>query len=294
MLTSLLPGIRELRTPLAAGYIYVVTLLLLFGEHLPTEEEAPAPLEPFYALVEWAGKPAAFASSIFIAYLLGSMLELSPVAVARLTSGPLLRAKPTPSGRIMYSSPLLSRRSMRDLVVYARGRLWPTQQAETLSPEDEDALSEGLTKLLSELPELRTRLYAANQDLYGDYDRKAAEASFKVNVGIAGIALSFAARAVLNPWWTLACAAMFLLILRGIVADREAKTVLVEALAADQVQSPQFDAFVAKQTSGDGEHYGVRALPRAIWHMTAGAAVAALRHRWWRSRRHSTAGPIEQ
>ncbi|MER7950794.1 hypothetical protein ABTY59_25715 [Streptomyces sp. NPDC096079] len=251
MLTSLLPGIRELRTPLAAGYIYAMALLLITGEHVPDRKDAPPALAPFYELVAWAGKPATLAASIFVAYVLGSMLELSPVGVARLTSGHLLKAKASPDGPIVYSSPLLSSRSMRDLVRYARSRLGLAQSARRLSPADEAVLAEGLTRLLSELPELRTRLYAANQDLYGDYDRKAAEASFKVNVGLAGIVLSFAANEKLDASWTLLCVPMLFLIFRGVIADREAKTVLVEALVADQIQSPGFEAFAAREGRRD-------------------------------------------
>lgn len=170
---------------------------------------------------------------------------------------------------------------------YVRSRLFPTQRTLRLSNEDEAVLGEGLAALLSELPELRTRLYAANKDLYGDYDRKAAEATFKVNVGLAGIFLSFAASAMLNAWWTLLCIVMFLLIFRGIIADREAKTVLVEALVADQLQSPKFEALAARVNSGEHDISDPNPWRRTLLHMTGYAAVAAVSRWWWSIRRDS-------
>ncbi|MFF4392878.1 MULTISPECIES: hypothetical protein [unclassified Streptomyces] len=40
MLASLLPGLRELRTPLATGYLYLLLLFLLFSDSIPTKNEA--------------------------------------------------------------------------------------------------------------------------------------------------------------------------------------------------------------------------------------------------------------
>ncbi|ADI04389.1 hypothetical protein SBI_01268 [Streptomyces bingchenggensis BCW-1] len=45
---SLLPGFRELRTPLAAGYLYLLSLFLFVADHIPTKSEVQAPLDRLY------------------------------------------------------------------------------------------------------------------------------------------------------------------------------------------------------------------------------------------------------
>lgn len=71
----------------------------------------------------------------------------------------------------------LARSSVKTLDDYVKDRL--RLHGPTRSEERHGAFG----PLLLDLPQLRTRLYAANKDMYGDYDRLAAEADLKVNVG---------------------------------------------------------------------------------------------------------------
>ena len=51
MLASLLPGVRELRSPLAAGYVWLAALWLLFHDRVPeSEDEATGAWEAIFAL----------------------------------------------------------------------------------------------------------------------------------------------------------------------------------------------------------------------------------------------------
>ena len=67
MLLNLLPGFRELRAPLAAGYLWLFAGWLAFGGNVP----APAGAEEFFNQFQALGAAAALT---FAAYLLGSFL----------------------------------------------------------------------------------------------------------------------------------------------------------------------------------------------------------------------------
>jgi hypothetical protein len=73
MLTSLLPGIRNLRAPLAAGYLWLLALGLLLEPHIPDRANATGLIASLYRL-SGALRPAGLlAVATFAAYLIGSL-----------------------------------------------------------------------------------------------------------------------------------------------------------------------------------------------------------------------------
>jgi hypothetical protein len=115
-----------------------------------------------------------------------------------------------------------------------------------LSPKDTEGwVAMAFDRIFDDLPQLRTRLFGASKDLYGDYDRLAAEADLKVNVGLAGIVLSVvAAIEVEQPWWTVLCGPMIFLIYRGFAASRQSNDVIVQAIVTDVIKSPKFESWI--------------------------------------------------
>ena len=74
MLSSLLPGIRELRAPLAAGYLWFAFGFLVAGS--PTDlKDAPAAIQDLAELTESLGAAASGIALSFFAYLLGSLSQ---------------------------------------------------------------------------------------------------------------------------------------------------------------------------------------------------------------------------
>lgn len=71
LFASLLPGIRELRAPLAAGYLWLLVTWLLIHDYVPPASQAPRRIVDLYSLAEWVGKPGLFAILSFAAYVLG-------------------------------------------------------------------------------------------------------------------------------------------------------------------------------------------------------------------------------
>ena len=58
MLASLLPGVREIRTPLVVGYAWLVVLWLAVGYRLPTPDQARGVLADIYRIADDAGRLA--------------------------------------------------------------------------------------------------------------------------------------------------------------------------------------------------------------------------------------------
>jgi uncharacterized membrane protein YvlD (DUF360 family) len=74
MFTSLLPGLRDLRAPLAAGYLWLAAGWLYFAPQLPASvEDAQGVLRDVYRVVAASDPVAVVAGLTFIAYLLGML-----------------------------------------------------------------------------------------------------------------------------------------------------------------------------------------------------------------------------
>ena len=75
MLASLLPGVRELRAPLAAGYLWLLAAWLLFYDEIPSREEATGAVDAFYGLNDEATAIGLAIALSFLAYLIGSLSQ---------------------------------------------------------------------------------------------------------------------------------------------------------------------------------------------------------------------------
>src|SRR5260370_42274600 len=81
MLSSLLPGLRELRTPLATGYLWLANIWLMVGWKLPSKKPANGPIAAFWDLGTLTGKAAVLAVISFAAYMIGTFVEVDPLHV---------------------------------------------------------------------------------------------------------------------------------------------------------------------------------------------------------------------
>jgi hypothetical protein len=254
VLASLLPGLRELRTPLAAGYLYLLSLFLLLADRIPAKPHPQVPLSRIYDVVGWIGKPAILAVSTFVAYLVGSVLEWRAETVSRQLRIPrylisyLLMAFRSwkAEGTFLENAGVnsvaaiaqLAKSSVDTLEEYVEDRLG---RSEVRSHE----LGKGVGLLALDLPQVRIRLYGADKHIYGDYDRLASEADLKVNVGLAAVILSVVAAIEVTPLWALLSVPMGILIYRGLSIIRQANDVLVQAIVAEVVKSPRFEQYIA-------------------------------------------------
>ncbi|MFF3669865.1 hypothetical protein [Microtetraspora malaysiensis] len=73
MLANLLPGIREIRAPLAAGYLWLAVVWLQWGIGLPHPGQAQGVLAEVYRMGEAAGPAPVGVAVSFVAYLVGAL-----------------------------------------------------------------------------------------------------------------------------------------------------------------------------------------------------------------------------
>jgi hypothetical protein len=73
MLTNLLPGIREMRAPLVAGYLWLVACWIVLEPHIPNSRPESAVLVTFYRLADRVSPVGLGVIASVTAYLLGSL-----------------------------------------------------------------------------------------------------------------------------------------------------------------------------------------------------------------------------
>ncbi|MDP9352350.1 MAG: hypothetical protein M3P51_12515, partial [Chloroflexota bacterium] len=199
MLASLLPGLRDVRTPLAVGYLWLVFLWIRFADKLPqSRPQGDGVVARLYRLGELGGPPATLAAVSFVAYLLGGLVTLRiDRGVGGLFLGRLRLSEEAARTNHEYQQYLLTRQY---LLADLSGRMRVTgrdrselnellETAETVRPDDTASL--------------RPRLLVANQEMYGEYDRLAAEASFRINVAIPSFAIGSTVASEHSFWWQL-------------------------------------------------------------------------------------------
>ncbi|MEU8075126.1 hypothetical protein AB0B31_06725 [Catellatospora citrea] len=187
MLASILPGFRELRTPLAAGYLWILIAWTLLGSHLTRAGVGKSgPTYLMRLVVDYGGKPLVLTVVTFAAYLLGSVLEINPLKLWEHGG------RPSWINKVLEKLRRAKRLNwLRVLPMSAQG------QADVLDfaihdhnlPGNDSSVSIAKTVML-EAQQLATRLQATNIDLFGRYDRLLAESSFRLNVAPPLIVLS--------------------------------------------------------------------------------------------------------
>jgi hypothetical protein len=266
VLANLLPGVRELRTPLVAGYVWLVTAWLILVGHIPTTRPAGGELSAFWDLGEAMGRTAVLAAVTFVAYMVGSILEINPQGRV---------ARETAKFFVPYRHQLLlSNNAISDLVGYLR-------KVELTIPELEDedfyrsfdfvratgaaVYADDITptqlwvlrEFQSEIPQIATRLQVTNAELFGNYDRLLAEASLRLNLSAPVVLLVsvLAWRADLAIWQQVLLAALalgvgYFIARQGFLRIISARDVVVQALVSiDDVRSRRIDDRVGKPSS---------------------------------------------
>jgi hypothetical protein len=82
VLANILPGLREIRAPLAAGYLWFVTFWVLFQDRINTGSTASGSVDALMRLKETVGPGAVGVAVTFLAYLVGALWEPLSEAIA--------------------------------------------------------------------------------------------------------------------------------------------------------------------------------------------------------------------
>ncbi|GGS25400.1 hypothetical protein AB0E75_02740 [Streptomyces griseoviridis] len=261
MLTQVLPGFRELRTPLATGVLWLLTLWVVLGDRVPGRARATGFAARVYELAELVGRPGVGAALLFTAYVVGSVVSVPANQLLRepaaqdawgavqvlperwpvVQGRPVLtqyRAAASGSYPAFTDTRLLTRQAWADLRAHVRTSPLP-RWLETHRSERHREVAENilLRDVLDELGQLGTRLHAKNSTLYADQDRLMAEADLRVNVGAGVAVLAVALSVRVSPLFLLAFALSALLVAMGRGRARQANDVIVQALVIGEVES---------------------------------------------------------
>ncbi|MCZ4078636.1 hypothetical protein O1W68_11840 [Rhodococcus sp. H36-A4] len=216
MLTAILPGLRDLRTPLATGYLWLVAMFLAFADILPTAESENAMIAQVFDIASGLGTTAILAVLSFVAYLIGSALSLEDLNLDSMTAAlrryPVkfirekhVRKQPRPTIDVPYSEHLLSHfeKFANDTVTNYETAL-NAYEIDTNGHDYELAPFRGFfhgkgslgnvdmmhrEKLIQfqsaiddESAIIANKLHSDESPLWNDYDRELAEGNFRVSV----------------------------------------------------------------------------------------------------------------
>lgn len=228
MLASLLPGLRDVRTPLTVGYLWLATFWLIFLPSIPlTEPGDDGVVKRLFTMGQSVGIGAALAAASFAAYLLGSVLTVS---VENTGAGRLLTALSpyfiTPTGQNalkLYASFL-----REDVLRGFEGRLLDDIEPRQLA----------LSEVGTPSTEFRARLLIANSAVFGEYDRLMSEAEFRLNVSPPILVLAVYCALSFSGSWLALVLVVIALLVQGTSKLAQSVVVLQRAVTTGVITHP--------------------------------------------------------
>lgn len=272
MLATLLPGVREIRTPLTVGYTWLIVLWLAVGYRVPEPDSAHGVLADVYRLAHAAGLIAVGIAVSVAAYILGviaTRLGLSATyavgaalrrtAIASITPGhqrevqankalvyvAVSRLAERFSHDAAFRSQLLDQlmadppadlpdRTKAEWEHLALAHRW-TRHWVVRRVVDAETLAD---QLEADSYNIILRLRGSSDPLALEHDRLDSEADFRIAM-FAPLAAACVVLAIRwSPWCLLALPFLITLIYVGVAARTEAEQGIAAALAAGQVNDP--------------------------------------------------------
>lgn len=278
MLASLLPGLRDVRTPLATGYLWLLALWFLLHDVLPkTVETASGPIKALFELGAWLGSAAVLAAISFAAYLIGCLVTTNssgyvvvPLVSRAISELHLSRSEWLRSnlytgvtgrqparlagqlelvvrGRIESVEARLptlgttSVDSSKRVAEFHRGVLFATR-GERLHPahdvSDERLFLAYFQQVFQDFPAVGVQLQAKNRDLWDTYDRHSAESQFRRAIALPILVIVVLIAIQVSPFWLLLLVIPIYLPILGIRQALKAESVLVQAITLRMVEPP--------------------------------------------------------
>lgn len=271
MLASILPGLRDLRVPLATGFLWLVVLWLIVYPIIPTQKDAAGFVAEIYELFGALGSATLLAVMSFIAYLVGIVLGklafipkiAATIAFASRSAVPLPGVPLSDASRRQAYE--LAERTIRQQA--ARG-----VQTNTIA---ETVLQQGITRtsarladpefaisdierrlffqMYFEVPLVAVRLLAKQKELFDRYDRADAEANFRYAIVVPLVAIiGLLAWRVPSPsiWLTIGLIVAALIFIVFVVRDaylkqRESNDAIFQSVFVKEVQFPVLEEVLA-------------------------------------------------
>jgi hypothetical protein len=238
MLASLLPGLREVRTPLALGYLWLLNAWLIVAHWLPKKPPSHEGAVLYvFQLAGLLGKGAVLAALSFTAYLIGAIAKRAVPQFRRKVPGHKWAHNYLTEGVVGGNTrfnrwikrqilpPPAYFKALRDLSKGIHGRLTSKYASEIIREVDDNR------------DDLRTRLLVSDAQLYGEYDRYTAESEFRVNVAYPLLILAIALTVEWTPLALLGLPVLLVLFWQGTTRDLEALAVLMRAVLVGKIEA---------------------------------------------------------
>lgn len=283
LLTNLLPGLRDLRAPLASGYIWLLSLWLGVSPNVPDKAHATGVLKDLYGLRDLFSGVGLAVGISFLAYLVGSLSEgfgewplkiLVRRSSRKREYGRSLHASSF-SKLFVSQSLFLSGSALRSLELLVRERTGNAlRQLERAGVDSKRVLSElgernwsadelpallvggdPLDLVLRELNLTATRLIGDQPELFAQVDRLRAESEFRIAITPPLIALVIVLTLRLSPFWLLAAPALMSLYTSGMRRRIQGGDLVADTVLAGKVEAPTLEKLkLAVQERIDEEH----------------------------------------
>ena len=235
VLASVMPGVRELRAPLAAGYLWLLWAWLVWGTNLPDQDDVSGPLGRIYDLQPIVSAFGVAVVASVAAFIVGSIaIEIGDAAldwlvplvnwVQSLEHVRLDRLLRDPAGNRRLPGGSALEATVREVA----------QEADETSPARWEIPAVVERTLSSERDVLKTRLLQASADLHSEVDRPDNEALFRSALWPPLAAISIYMGVVVSPVWFIALLLPALLIWQQRRQRREADDALATAIACDE------------------------------------------------------------
>lgn len=243
VLTHVLPGLRELRAPLAAGYLWLITAWLIFADKLPHRSELnDSPIERLYDLGPLVSDVGTAVAASIAAYVIGSILIDVQVGLSRFTQ--------------IFDDLGISLAGYRVLelaVIEARLGLPPLTPDEEASAKDlesmrrRSAMDEATSEMAQEMAVraktaaawiaenrevVKTRLLDASPALHSEVDRPDAEATFRRALWPPLAVIVVYLAITVSYLWLFALALATALAVQGSRLQKQSNDALVTAIVA--------------------------------------------------------------
>jgi hypothetical protein len=234
MFSSVIPGLRELRAPLAGGYLWLVWAWMVWGDSLPARNDVSGPLERLYELEPALSDLGVAVVASAAAYIVGSIVIDIQTRIGHPING------------------ILAARAAKDAVEtslegefdtgYEVSRILPTTDAGKTLVRSIVPVHGGYTGAVAELAAqswiqenrevIKTRLLDLSPSLHPEVDRPDAEATLRMALWPPTAAIVLYLTIAASLWWLAALAVPALLAWQWTSLRRRANDALLTAIAA--------------------------------------------------------------
>jgi hypothetical protein len=236
MFVGLLPAFRNLRAPLVAGYLLLLSAWIPLRHGVPSAAKAKGALHALYELETVTGKTGALVAATFVAFIAGSVAQFGVEILGglrnRFRGGPQQDLEDA-SVISTYVEQLVA--DDPDLLDAAKSEYG----ADGLEDVDlQRAMSAAVTR---EIPRIARRMRGGENELYDEYDRLIGEAQLREAILLPLIVLIAVLCFTWSWYFLLAAGVLPFLKLQAASLRQDANSVVVDAVVVEKVSAPSLE-----------------------------------------------------